>query len=77
MHGNCAHGPGGWRMSEDAKQEEGRQSHQDDEAFVHDLRAAVRALDATEAELNAVRNPKRSALWGVVKRLRRRILGSR
>lgn len=48
----------------------------DDEALVRDLRAAVRLLNVTEAELNAVRNPKRSALAGVVKRLRRRILGT-
>lgn len=61
-------------MSDDRKRQ---QDDHDDDALVRDLRTAVRLLDITEAELKAVRNPKRSALAGVVKRLRRRILGGR
>lgn len=49
----------------------------DDESLVRDLRAAVQTLEEINSELRAAQGPKRSALAGVVKRLRRRVLGSR
>ncbi len=54
-----------------------RQRDHDDESLVKDLQSALRTLDEMESELEAVKGPKRSALAGVVKRLRRRILGKR